>query len=68
MTKIQTFFSISVFIMSSGCSLEQATDEKETSFEAYNMPSSNGTHNELTLFCDDDLWNNCGVKIITSLA
>ena len=54
--------------MSSGCSLEQATDKKETSFEAYNMPSSNGTHNELTLFCDNDLWNNCGIKIITSLA
>jgi len=69
MTKIQTFFFISVFIiMSSGCSLEQVTDEKETPFEAYNMPSSNGTHNELTLFCDNDLWNNCGIKIITSLA
>jgi hypothetical protein len=69
MAKIQTFFYISVFIIIvSGCSLEPAANEKETSFEAYNMPSSNGTHNELTLFCDDDLWNNCGVKIITSLA
>ena len=54
--------------MFSGCSLEQEADEKETSFEAYNMPSSNGTHNELTLFCDNDLWNNCGIKIVTCLA
>lgn len=69
MARVKTFFLISEFIViSSGCSLEQAADEKETSFEAYNMPSSNGTHNELTLFCDNDLWNNCGVNIISSLA
>ena len=69
MARIQTYYFISVFIiLSSGCSSEQASDEKRASFEAYNLPSSIGTHNELTLFCDNNLWNDCGVEIIKNLA
>ena len=51
------------------CKSEPQTAEARALARKHNLPSSNGTHNELTLFCDRDLWEEeLGVLLLEHLA
>jgi len=51
------------------CQSEPQTAEARALARKHNLPSSNGTHNELTLFCDRDLWEEeLGVLLLEHLA
>ena len=50
------------------CQSEPQTAEARALARKHNLPSSNGTHNELTLFCDRDLWEEeLGVLLLEHL-
>ncbi len=49
-----------------GCS--DKSPSSESNLSKYSIPSSNGTHNELTIFCDNNIWNYCGVTLVQKLA
>jgi hypothetical protein len=52
-----------------GCQSEPQTAEARALARKHSLPSSNGTHNELTLFCDRALWDaDLGVILLEQLA
>ncbi|MDG1252787.1 MAG: DUF4837 family protein [Schleiferiaceae bacterium] len=51
------------------CQDEPQTAEALATARRNNLPSSNGTHNELTIFCDRDLWDDgLGILLLDHLA
>ncbi len=58
-----------VALAGSACQSEPQTPEARALARKHSLPSSNGTHNELTLFCDRTLWEqDLGVLLLEHLA
>jgi len=62
---IKSIILFSVFFQPS---CNSSIDIESNSISKYSLPSSNGTHNELTIFCDDDIWEECGPSFVEELA
>ena len=67
MKTIKVVLIFSIFFQPS-CNSSVDIDGGSNSISKYSLPSSNGTHNELTIFCDDDLWKLCGRSFVEELA
>ncbi|NQW24967.1 MAG: DUF4837 family protein [Cryomorphaceae bacterium] len=63
------FISLISLMVLVGCQSESQSPEARAIERKSNLPSSNGTHNELTLFCDRSLWEDgLGISLLESLA
>lgn len=61
--------SLGLVLALAACQPEADSAEARAQQRSNSLPSSNGTHNELTLFCDRDLWEGgLGLTLIESLA
>ncbi len=67
MKAIRTIILFSIFFQQS-CNRSVESNKRSDSISKYSLPSSNGTHNELTIFCDDDIWEECGLSFVEELA
>ncbi len=61
--------SLGLLLAFTACQTDADSPEARAQQRSNNLPSSNGTHNELTLFCDRDLWEGgLGLTLIEALA